>query len=103
MTTITRPYLRYLRIAFSAVCGVVCVLLVVLWWNILHIQKSILGFGIASEPQTWTLRVPYWFTIALLATCGCAPWIPYRFSLRTLLIATTLLALTLGLVIATTR
>ncbi len=47
--------------------------------------------------------MPHWF---LLVTCGVAsviPWISYRFSLRTLLIATTLVAIVLGLAVWAAR
>ena len=47
------------------------------------------------------IKCPHWFPILLLATSAAAPWyrrIPYQFSLRTLLIATTLVAVVLGLI-----
>jgi hypothetical protein len=47
-----------------------------------------------------TIFVPYWFILILLAVLGAAPWLPGRFSLRTLLIATTLVAVALGLIFA---
>jgi hypothetical protein len=37
-------------------------------------------------------NVPYWFLMVISAAVGAAPWLPLRFSLRTLLIATTLIA-----------
>jgi hypothetical protein len=46
--------------------------------------------------------MPHWFPVLLLATSAVAPWyrrIRWRFSLRTLLIATTLVAVVLGLVV----
>jgi hypothetical protein len=41
---------------------------------------------------------PYWFLVVLFTVFGTLPWIPasHRFSLRTLLIATTLVAMVLG-------
>jgi hypothetical protein len=44
--------------------------------------------------------MPYWFLILLTATATAAPWIHWskQFSLRTLLIATTLLAVGLGVI-----
>jgi hypothetical protein len=44
------------------------------------------------------ILVPYWLSIAAVAAAGCGPWIRWssRFSLRTLLIATTLVAVSLG-------
>lgn len=143
--------LRYTRIAFSVVCGLVCVLLVVLWVrthfaidNISGPLASSTGFGITSrhdgvglvinsgyrsqwrivkyppnedfssavdyetvlgfvQYQTmangFRIRVPYWSLILLSAISGGLPWLSYRFSLRTLLIATTVIAAVLGLVV----
>jgi len=45
--------------------------------------------------------LPHWFLIALSATFAAVPWIrqlKLRFSLRTLLVATTLIAVVLGLI-----
>jgi hypothetical protein len=41
---------------------------------------------------------PYWFLILMSILFGTAPWVLRRFSLRTLLIATTLVAVVLGLI-----
>ena len=51
------------------------------------------------------LAVPHWFVVLLSAALAVVPWIPslknlnWRFSLRTLLIATTLVAVVLGLIV----
>ena len=48
-------YLRYLRIAFSAMCGVVCLLLIVLWvrsywqWDTLQYEDSSESRGVTSQ------------------------------------------------------
>jgi hypothetical protein len=42
--------------------------------------------------------VPYWLLILLTSSCAIGPWIKKQFSLRTLLIATTLIAVVLGLI-----
>jgi hypothetical protein len=44
------------------------------------------------------LCVPYWILVFAFTTFAAAPWIRWRFSLRTLLIATARLALVLGLI-----
>jgi hypothetical protein len=44
-------------------------------------------------------NVPYWFAVVSGAVCSVVPWLPSRFTLRTLLIATTLVAVVLGLVV----
>jgi hypothetical protein len=59
-----------------------------------------------GRPNKWLGPVPYWVVVCVAATLTIAPWIPWipwsnRFSLRTLLIATTLVAVVLGLVVAT--
>jgi hypothetical protein len=48
------------------------------------------------------VRAPFWFITLAVSTVACVPWIQWskRFSLRTLLIATTLVAVGLGLVVA---
>ena len=43
--------------------------------------------------------VPIWMLIAVCVVFSTAPWLPHRFSLRTLLIATTIIALAMGLVV----
>jgi hypothetical protein len=48
----------------------------------------------------WTLRVPHWALVAACAAFATIPWFPRRFSLRALLIATTLIAVLLGLIVA---
>jgi hypothetical protein len=46
----------------------------------------------------WVI-VPYRFVLLLASVLAAIPWIPRRFTLRTLLIATTLVALALGLIV----
>ena len=142
---------RKLRIAWSVGCGILCVLLIVLWvrsyWRIdalfglgsapqyfavgsehgvvsvtgnpnllalLHAanwklegfppgpkpdQSGFLGFYYETSQQQGThLRLPICFLVILSVTATAAPWIR-RFSLRTLLIATTLVAVALGMIL----
>jgi hypothetical protein len=44
-----------------------------------------------------------WFLAVMAVTIGSLPWLCFRFSLRTLLMATTLLALLLGLIVYINR
>jgi hypothetical protein len=46
--------------------------------------------------------IPYWAPIAFFASLGATPWVKWskRFSLRTLVIATTLVAVMLGVIVA---
>jgi hypothetical protein len=150
----SRPrIIRLLRIVFSAGCGVLCLLLIVLWvrsyrWlDTFHLSydgdrahwfgsiagelrygtpwaphaygltwdshdtsapgwrleerptRSILGFRWGSSGRgKRSPVVPHWFPVSVIAVIGIAPWLPFHFSLRTLLIATTLVAVALGLV-----
>ena len=153
---------RKLRIAWSVVCGIACVLLIVLcvrsyrWCDILAYRKgqttvavgtgrgiavvhwitfqpsvtlgNKLGWdlvgGPAEEvfssvtPLEWRvvkdpstvfrliISVPCWLCVTFIATIAAAPWIRqlrWRFSLRTLLIATTLFAVVLGLIVYVAR
>jgi len=56
---------------------------------------------------TWTItsdgiRMPYWFASSLSIVLAALPWLlwlPKRFSLRTLFLATTLVAVVLGLIV----
>lgn len=49
-----------------------------------------------DEQQAWRV-VPHWFITALLALVATIPWLRWHFSLRILLVATTLVAVILGL------
>ena len=56
--------------------------------------------------EYWINRQPFWLVSVAVATLGVAPWIGclrWRFSLRTLLIATTLVAVVLGLAVYAAR
>jgi hypothetical protein len=50
---------------------------------------------------TWVVTAPHWFIVATCVAIGSGVWVPVRrFSLRTLLIATTLVAVVLGIIVA---
>ena len=124
---------RKLRIAFSAVCGVLCLLLIALWvrsyvvydrvvvhypggleWFISYSNKGVYivsTYGLLAphaNVQWWSFErnrwgtavcLPYSLTMLVMCAVSIAPWIHYRFSLRTLLIAATLVAILLGLIV----
>jgi hypothetical protein len=145
--------LRLLRIAFSAACGIVCLLLIALWVRsyqrcdlishydgagtnrtlgsnngyayFMHTDLTgvlmsqsfqrrgwLIGdtdvtdipakFGWESTKYQTTIRVPYIYILPVIGVATGIPWLPWskRFSLRTLLIATTLVAVVLGLAVA---
>ena len=82
---------RKLRIAFSAVCGIVCLLLIVLW------VQGYRNTGLISS-------LPFAFPTLILFVLTVAPWASaIRFSLRTLLIGMTLVAALLGAVVWAVR
>ena len=65
---------------------------------------------LAPHLQSWSFGrtrwgtvfcLPYSLTMFVVCAVSIAPWIHYRFSFRTLLIATTLVAVALGLIVAT--
>jgi hypothetical protein len=141
-----------LRIAFSILCGIVCLLLIAMWvrscntsdtlfgridhYRVFSLRSSegaILllkeetevgeweihsfvhppgmegrigprwGVGTTGSPG-WFVIAPYWFFVAAFALIGIAFWRPpLRFSLRTLLIATTLVAVLLGAIVYAIR
>jgi hypothetical protein len=76
---------RKLRIAWSVV------------WVLIYLALPATqpGYG-PRGPRPWLTHERYWLlTIPTLALIGLA-WLPQRFSLRTLLIVTTLVAVALG-------
>ncbi len=52
-----------------------------------------------SNKRFTAAEFPHWCLAFMLASLAVVPWIRYRFSLRTLLIATTLVAVVLGLIV----
>jgi hypothetical protein len=51
-----------------------------------------------QSQEKW-ITLPYWLLVGLCAVVTAAPWLRWRFTLRTLLIATTLIAVALGLIV----
>jgi hypothetical protein len=65
--------------------------------------RGLFGFGLSHSPDVQFVSFPHWFLVLLSAAFATAPWLHWRFSLRTLLIATTLVAVVLGAVIYAVR
>jgi hypothetical protein len=57
------------------------------------------GFACYRNSMGAILIVPHWFAALLCAIISAVVWLQWRFSLRTLLVATTLVAIGLGLVV----
>jgi hypothetical protein len=56
--------------------------------------------------QSTAIIIPFWFSVLFAAIIAALPWCtrkPYRFSLRTLLIVTTLVAVALGALVLANR
>jgi hypothetical protein len=60
-------------------------------------------FGVTRRGGFVAVWMPSWFLILVFAMLAAAPWIRWRFSLRTVLIATTLVAVALGLIVYVVR
>ena len=69
------------------------------YWN--QPSKSAFDFALNEfyTPGSIFFSFPYWFAFLICGAFAAAPWLPYRFSLGTLLIATTLVAVVLGLIV----
>jgi hypothetical protein len=62
--------------------------------------KSIVwGFDWTYSTARQSLCMPHWYGLALCTPLIVTPWISWRLSLRTMLIATTLVAVALGLIV----
>ena len=69
-------------------------------WLVALFENS--GTPISTAP-VWSVgdgsvMMPYWFVVAVSSVFSVLPWIR-RFSLRTMLIVTTLIAVVLGLIV----
>lgn len=148
-------WLRYLRIAFTAVCFVAAALLIALWarsyrydrviglhgeqvqhlnsqqnlitawsklgaihlcvarppsrgteWDSHFAARQMLGFGLLRDRSSSAVRIPYWFTMAVVGSVAIFPWTPlfsWRFSVRTMFITMTIVAAALGAIVYSTR
>jgi hypothetical protein len=57
----------------------------------------------SNRPGVFRVAISHWLLIPLVAALAAATWLRWRFSLRSLLIATTLVAVGLGLIVWMTR
>jgi hypothetical protein len=60
----------------------------------------VLGIGFSKQPTFWAACLPHCFFIVVTGAFAIGPWLKWRFSLRSLLIATALIAVGLGIVVA---
>jgi hypothetical protein len=57
--------------------------------------SNLLGFRLFFGADDYTM-LPHWFVAAVVTTIGAAPWLRWRFSLRTMLIVVAVIAAMLG-------
>ncbi|MBL9165913.1 MAG: hypothetical protein JNL18_24530 [Planctomycetaceae bacterium] len=71
------------------------------WWK----REAKFGFAYRPSSRGHLLAVPFWFLTLLTAAAGTLFWMqrPYRFTLRGALVATTLIAVVLGIGVASSR
>ena len=65
--------------------------------NFSRFNTSFLGFGLIGTQRGSAVVIPLWFLASVTAVLAATRRLSWRFSLRTLLIATTLVAVLLGL------
>jgi hypothetical protein len=75
------------------------------FWHRVKWGMSEMNDGSWGFKRIWTsnhrmICFPHWFAVTLAGCVALLPWPPKRFSLRTMLIATTLVAIMLGIVMA---
>ena len=70
-----------------------------------RIKRGILGFSYYPQPQATNIHVHFWFLTLIVVASAATPWIRWsrQFTLRTLLIATALVAVVLGVAVYATR
>lgn len=61
-------------------------------------KHMVLGFWLVRLPDQVGISVPHWFLVVIAIVMGSSPWTQWRFSLRTLLIAMTVVAAGLGFI-----
>jgi hypothetical protein len=69
----------------------------------IEIPATTLGFALRRDTDGVSVSIPYWLLIAVCGTLAVATWIDGGFSLRALLIVTTLIAVVLGLIVWISR
>ena len=72
-------------------------------WSNITTDKLLFGFGVLQLSAKTIIFFPHWFVTILSAALAAAPWLRWRFSVRTLLIATTLIAVVLGTIVFLSR
>jgi hypothetical protein len=66
-------------------------------------ENAILGFSYDLSDYDLSVTIPHWFVASFIGIVAVLGWFSWRFSLRALLLATTLLAVVLGLAVWVAR
>jgi hypothetical protein len=66
-------------------------------------EDAILGFSYELSEYDLSIFMPHWFVASFMGGFAVIGWVSWRFSLRALLIATTLVAVLLGLIVYAAR
>jgi len=62
-------------------------------------RYEMFGFALREKNGTSYVHVPHWFLVSAAAAAAISPWLRWKYSLRTLLVAITLVAVVLGLAV----
>ena len=71
--------------------------------SLIDVEGNPVEFPRGFSYSPGTLFMPNWCPTLVFAALAAIPWLPWRFSLRTMLIVTTLVAVVLGLVVYALR
>jgi hypothetical protein len=69
------------------------------WFSIDRSRKYTLGFSHQWVDRGIDTVIPHWFAMCTCIALASASWLRWRFSLHTLLLTTTLVAVVLGLIV----
>jgi hypothetical protein len=88
----------------SAETGYHCVAIdSIMWSDQDRTDQPLYWYKLFTLSDGYALAVPIWFPATVIGVLAALPWLRFRFSLRTLLIATTLVAVGLGMIVWMSR
>jgi hypothetical protein len=75
------------------------------WRKYVAWEPGIIGFKGFTTAQSTSVKVPHWFPVVVMATLVTLPLLrlPWKYSPRTLLVATSMVAIVLGLAVTALR
>jgi hypothetical protein len=98
---------RKLQIVWSVAWGIACEVSLVAWigsyfkdfWMVWGSHRYFFFDGVVAYGRMGRTAVPIWVLAVITAAVAAAPWLTWRFSLRTLMVATMLIASLLGVIV----